>query len=78
MEADTVTELSKLKRRATRARNAAGVTCSASRHMHEVALAMAVGAPVHDLPQVARSLLAVLEALWIARAELARMKGEAL
>lgn len=72
-----MTELSTLKRRATRARNVPGVTCGASRHMHDVALRMAVGAPVHDLPQdVAASLLAVLEALWKARAEL--KKGEKL
>ena len=71
-----MTELRTLKRRATVARNAAGVPCSASRHMHEVALTMADGKPVHDAPQdVAASLLAVLEALWKARAEL--KKGEA-
>lgn len=70
-----MTELSTLKRRASIARNAAGVTCGASRHMHDVALKMADGKPLHDAPQdVAASLLAVLEALWLARAEL--KKGE--
>jgi len=55
-----MTELRTLKRRASIARNADGVTCPASRHMHAVALTMADGKPVHDAPQdVAASLLAV-------------------
>jgi len=69
-------ELRNLKRRVTIARDAPGVTCGASRHVNAIALTMAAGRPVHDLPQdMAASMLAVLESLWKARAELARLKG---
>ena len=65
-----------MKARATRARNAALVTCPASRHVHAMALLMAEGKPVHDLPQdAAESMLAVCTALWEARAEIGKLKG---
>jgi len=65
-----------IKARATRARNAALVTCPASRHVLAMALLMAEGKPVHDLPQdAAESMLAVCTALWEARADLGKLKG---
>lgn len=63
--------LTQLKRRTTRARNAAFVTCPASRHMQLMALALADGRPYPMLteePQhCAESMLAVCAALWEAR-----------
>lgn len=70
-------ELRKLKRNADRARMPT-VTCGASRHVHAIALTMAAGKTVHDLPQdAAASMLAVLDSLWTARAELNRLKAAA-
>ena len=80
MKADTMTDLRNLKRRTARARNAPGVTCPASRHVELIACSLAAGGTYPTAPQermhCAESLLAVLEALWKARAELARVKGE--
>ena len=67
-----------LKRRVDRARNF-GVTCPASRHLHQVAETMLRNRtqlwPMIDAEHVAGSMLSVLESLWKARAELARLKG---
>lgn len=72
----TMTDLTNLKRRATRARDAALVTCPASRHLALMAEALAAGRPYPMLteePQhCAESMLAVCAALWEARAELAK------
>ena len=68
-----------LKARATRARNGWMVTCPASRHTHMMALALAEGRQYPMLteePQhCAETLLAVVTALWEARADLAKMKA---
>jgi len=70
--------LSSLKRRAARARKPS-VICPASRRLHLMADDLARGKwpmlwvePQH----AAESIYSVLEALWKARAELARMKGK--
>lgn len=69
-------ELRNLKRRVERARRPSGTTCPASRHLHGMALQLARGWTLQDEPgHAAESMLAVLEALWKARAELARLKG---
>jgi hypothetical protein len=67
-------KLPNLRRRVARAREL-GQTCPASRHLHQIAEALAVGRPypmLADEPQhCAGTMLAVLEALWKARARLA-------
>lgn len=75
-------ELRNLKRRVERARRNLGggyVTCAASRHVHLMAEALASGweYPIftEDPEHCASSLLSVLESLWKARAELARLRG---
>ena len=74
-----MTDLAKLKRRATRARNAALVTCPASRHLALMADALAAGRPYPMLteePQYcAESMLAVCAALWEARNEIAELNA---
>jgi hypothetical protein len=72
-------ELRNLCRRVDRARNFPVNTCAASRHVHNIADALASG---WDCPQLreepqycAKSMLNVLESLWKARTELARLKA---
>lgn len=68
-----------LKRRATRAKRFPTNTCPASRHLHLIAQRLAAGKPYPMLaeePQhCAETMLAVLEALWSARTELAKLKA---
>lgn len=56
------------RRRTMRARNKPGVTCAASRHVHEVAIQLLTRQVVAVDDEFALSLLAVLESLWKARA----------
>lgn len=70
-------KIANVRRRVNRARNKAGVTCPASRHVHMIADAFAAPGPVnYDLPyerdHIAGSLYSVLESLWKLRAK-ARM-----
>lgn len=66
------------RRRVNRARNFPENTCAASRHLHLMAHQLAAGKPYPMLteePQhCAMTMLAVLESLWKARTELARLK----
>lgn len=66
------------RRRVNRARNFPENTCAASRHLHLMADQVASGKPYPMLaeePQhCAMTMLAVLESLWKARTELARLK----
>lgn len=71
---DEARELANTRRRVNRARNKAGVTCPASRHVHMIADALAAPGPVNfDLPyeqdHMAGSLYSVLESLWKLRAK---------
>ena len=70
--------LRNVRRRVNRARNFPENTCSASRHLHLIAAELAAGKVppmLQDEPQhCAMTMLAVLEALWKARTELARRK----
>lgn len=69
-----------LRRRVERARNAALVSCPASRHLHTMAdslmqygeYSMLSEEPAH----CAGSMYAVLESLWKARRELAELKAQ--
>lgn len=74
-------ELTNLRRRVKRARNFPNNTCSASRHLHLMAEALASGKPypmLHEDPEhCAGTMLAVLESLWKARTELARLRPNA-
>lgn len=69
-----------LRRSVSRARNHPGVTCPASRHVHQMAdgLLSKHGYPMltEEPEHCAVSLLAVLGALWQARAEINRLKGK--
>ena len=71
--------LAALKRRASRARRFPQNTCPASRHLHLMAQQLAAGKPypmLTDEPQhCAETMLSVLESLWKARTELAKLKG---
>lgn len=71
--------LRNLRRRVNRARNFPENTCSASRHLHLIANSMASGTTppmlTEDPQHCAFSMLYVLEALWKARTELARLKA---
>lgn len=74
-----MTDLTNLRRRVNRARNKRSVTCPASRHLHAMADFLSAGARQYPMLQeepeyCAESIYAVLEALWKARAELARLK----
>lgn len=72
-----------LKRRVERARRGGAadrcVTCPASRHVHSLAESILTRgfdlADFYDEKEAAGSLLSVLESLWKARAELARLNG---
>jgi hypothetical protein len=70
--------LRNVRRRVNRARNFPENTCSASRHLHLIAAELAAGRPcpmLREEPQhCAFTMLAVLEALWKARTELALLK----
>jgi len=72
-------ELRNLRRRVMRARNFPVGTCPASRHLHIMADALSTGNKRYYLfekepENCARSIYAVLESLWKARAELAKLK----
>lgn len=72
--------LRNLRRRVARARRFPTNTCPASRHLHELAddlLAKRIVREIEEPEAVAGSILAVLEALWKARTELARVKAGA-
>lgn len=73
-------KIKNLRRRANRARKFPDNTCSSSRHLHIMADTLARGKPYLMLTEepehCAMSMYAVLESLWKARAELARLKGE--
>jgi hypothetical protein len=66
------------RRRVNRARDFPENTCSASRHLHLMANQLAAGKPYPMLQEepahCAMTMLAVLESLWKARTELARLK----
>ena len=78
MNPDDKARLKNLRRRANRARNFPENTCSASRHLHMIAEALATGKPYPMLQEepehCAETLLSVLEALWKACTELQRLK----
>jgi hypothetical protein len=61
------------RRRTKRARRFLENTCSASRHVHEMAECLASGKKYHmfeeDPKYCAESMLSVLESLWILRTE---------
>jgi hypothetical protein len=73
-------KLPNIRRRVNRARRFPFNTCGASRHVHMMADAIASGRGYPMLAEepehCAVSLYAVLEALWKARTELARLRGE--
>ncbi len=67
-----------LLNRVAAARNFPENTCPASRHLHLIAERLAAGKPYPMLQEepahCAMALLSVLESLWKARTELARLK----
>lgn len=71
-------ELPALKRRVSRAKRFPTNTCPASRHVHIMALALVKGEAYHMFAEepehCAGSMLAVLEALFKARTELAKLR----
>lgn len=73
--------LATLRRYANKARNQPGVTCSASRHLHLMAdglLSKHGYSMLQEEPEhCAESILAVITALWNARAELRKLKEQA-
>lgn len=74
-------ELRNLRRRVARARENAPFTCSASRHVQGMAEELlahgrAVLPTREDCNVLAESMLATVEALWKARTELAKRRGE--
>lgn len=72
-------ELPNVRRRVNRARNFPTNTCPASRHLHIMAERLASGKKYHMFDEepehCAGTMLAVLESLWKARTELARLKA---
>ena len=72
-------DLKNLRRRVDRARDFPGNTCPASRHLHAIAEALAAHRTYPMLTEhpdyCAETMLAVLESLWKARTELAKLKG---
>lgn len=72
-------KLSNISRRVQRARNFPVNTCQASRHMHMMADVLARGKKYHmfdeDPEHCALTLYAVLESLWKARTELAKLEA---
>ena len=77
---DMPNELANLRRRVNRARKFPGNTCAASRHVQtfaEYILRYGIsGMPKADTDATAESMLATVEALWKARTELAKRRGE--
>ena len=73
-------KIKNLRRRVNRARKFPVNTCSSSRHLHIMADTLASGKPylmlIDEPEHCAMSIYAVLESLWKARTELARLKGE--
>lgn len=70
-----VARMRNLKRRVERARRFPANTCPASRHVHCMAMQLARGWTLQDEPDhAAESMLSVLESLWKARSELAKLK----
>lgn len=71
--------LSNVRRRIARARNFPTNTCPASRHVHLMADALSSGKGYPMLTEepehCAGSLYSVIESLWKARTELAKLKG---
>ena len=71
--------LHNLRRRVNRARITFVNTCPASRHLFIIADSLAAGRPYPMLAEepehCAESMLSVLESLWKARTELAKLKG---
>lgn len=69
-----------LRRRVSRARSFPHNTCPASRHLHLMALGLLrkSGYPMlqEEPEHCAQTMLAVLESLWKARTELARLKAK--
>lgn len=73
--------LPNVRRRAERARNFPVNTCSASRHVMQIADAVRNGETFFmddqdDAENAAGSLYSVLESLWKARTEIAKIKGK--
>ena len=72
-------ELKNIRRRVDLARRTFENTCPASRHVHTMADALSMGGyPMlgEEPEQCALSLYSVLESLWKARTELAKLKGK--
>ena len=73
-------DLKNLRRRVDRAREFPGNTCPASRHLYMIAEAFATNRPfpmlTDDPKYCAESMLSVLESLWKARTELAKLKAK--
>ena len=72
-------KLENVRRRVNRARRFPVNTCPASRHLHIMADALSMGAKQYPMLQeepenCAGSIYSVLESLWKARAELARLR----
>ena len=68
-------KLSNLRRRVNRARKFPDNTCPASRHLHEMADELLNDKyKEEDDIHFAESILSVLESLWKARSELAKLK----
>jgi hypothetical protein len=75
-------KLENIRRRVNRARKFPDNTCPASRHLHLIAEGLAKGKKyrmLDDEPEhCAGSMLSVLESLWKARTELAKLKKSRL
>ena len=72
-------KLENVRRRVSRARRFPANTCPASRHLHIMADALSMGTKQYPLLQeepeyCAVSIYSVLESLWKARSELARLR----
>ena len=73
-------KLENVRRRVSRARQFPVNTCPASRHLHIMADALSMGNKQYPMLQeepehCAGSIYAVLESLWKARSELARLRA---
>ena len=73
-------KIQNLRRRVNRARKFPDNTCPSSRHLHLMADTLASGKPyfmfAEEPEHCAMSIYAVLESLWKARAEIARLKDK--
>ncbi len=73
-------KIKNLRRRVNRARKFPTNTCASSRHLHIMADRLAAGKQyfmfTEEPEHCAMSMYAVLESLWKARNEIARLKGE--